>query len=161
MLGPHEHSAPFYTGTLGLVLAVQVVLLVFVLASMAAAAVTDPGCLPPAPPLPDPEMRDRLPLRTVVTVHGTQVEAKLCFRCNMYRRPRSGHCSECNVCIGPWGDLNARRDHEPVLTSPPLASCLHPHDAIPDRYDHRTGWDRSTSFRALMVAGSPTPNPLV
>ena len=127
-----------------MLLAVQVLLLVFVMASMAACVVTDSGRLPREAEPPEADAREWMPLRTVVNVRGIQVESKLCARCNIYRRPRSAHCSTCNACVGTilhrCGESASGRQRKESNSPFCGAGQAHGGRRPAERFDHRTAW---------------------
>ena len=75
------------------------------LASLFAAAFTEPGVLPHRRPLGvAPLQTAELALKAVmyreVSVSAASVIVKYCYSCRMWRPPRCSHCKTCNCCIG-------------------------------------------------------------
>eukprot|EP00124_Ichthyophonus_hoferi_P005334 Ihof_evm2s748 gene=Ihof_evmTU2s748 len=72
-------------------------LLIFSMNNFYRVAFTDPGVLPRAsPPQADQSLA---PFYHDITIYDTTIKVKWCDTCNMYRRPRSTHCSVCNACV--------------------------------------------------------------
>ena len=82
------------TGSPGF-LAGGIALFAYSLGSYLAAALTDPGILPPrGDPMGTVGARKPMAL-----ADGTVVHLKYCTTCGLYRPPRAHHCRVCNVCV--------------------------------------------------------------
>eukprot|EP00999_Lentomonas_sp_LEN2_P000096 NODE_1093_length_1016_cov_116.377953_g1048_i0.p1 GENE.NODE_1093_length_1016_cov_116.377953_g1048_i0~~NODE_1093_length_1016_cov_116.377953_g1048_i0.p1 ORF type:complete len:297 (-),score=18.50 NODE_1093_length_1016_cov_116.377953_g1048_i0:126-959(-) len=99
-------SAPYFWQTVHPVIPILIGLLVlYVLASLWKAALTDPGILPRQIDEDDDPYQ---PYTKKIQVKGVDMDLKFCLTCNIYRPPRCSHCSVCNNCVDkfdhhcPW-----------------------------------------------------------
>lgn len=91
---------------------------------------TDPGILPRADPMEQRNklrnmfiaVNDDIEIDHVTIVKGKEVVCMKCRTCNIFRPPRSFHCSDCQACIEvhdhhcPWvGTCVAKRNHRYFL----------------------------------------------
>ena len=88
------NSAPGAAGSWAFI--VELVLLIITLALLAAAALVDPGIIPPNPQESAYRFRPRL---QEIVVNGVHTQLKYCDTCNISRPPRAIHCSICNQCM--------------------------------------------------------------
>jgi DHHC palmitoyltransferase len=77
----------------------QGLLFAFLISNLTIATCMDPGFLPRAMPDETPTDDFKSPLYKTVDINGVQVRLKWCVTCNLYRPPRTSHCSNCNRCI--------------------------------------------------------------
>lgn len=106
------------------------VLPVATLAFLTMAYTTEPGFIPRQPPRPaapadgedDLGVSQSMPFQREVMVNGLLVRIKYCDTCNIYRPPRSSHCSRCGACVSkfdhhcPWvGNCVGRRNYRYFL----------------------------------------------
>jgi len=66
---------------------------------------TDPGIIIRQPPVHNLDTIDtRLtpPVYETVLLNGKEITLKYCYTCNVYRPPRSSHCSACDNCCEKW-----------------------------------------------------------
>eukprot|EP01100_Stratorugosa_tubuloviscum_P013124 TRINITY_DN6441_c0_g1_i1.p1 TRINITY_DN6441_c0_g1~~TRINITY_DN6441_c0_g1_i1.p1 ORF type:complete len:271 (-),score=70.26 TRINITY_DN6441_c0_g1_i1:16-828(-) len=85
----------------------------------------DPGILPRAPNR-DAEWEknpfSKPPTTKPILINGVKIKVKYCETCNIYRPPRTSHCSICNNCVRrfdhhcPWiGNCVAERNYNHFL----------------------------------------------
>ncbi|OQV15791.1 putative palmitoyltransferase ZDHHC8 [Hypsibius exemplaris] len=110
---------------------IQGLVFAFLLANLTVAMCMDPGFLPRALPDEIPVDEFKSPLYKTIEIHQVQVRLKWCTTCQLYRPPRTSHCSTCNRCIEvfdhhcPWvANCVGRRNYRYFLYF--LTSlCLH------------------------------------
>lgn len=79
------------------VVAVDVLLVLFSLTSLAHVSFTEPGILPRQVPFTD-EKRNSMPTPSM-DFRGEQRSLRYCGTCNLWRPPRSKHCRDCDNCV--------------------------------------------------------------
>ena len=90
-----------YNALGGHFLTILFLLVAFAVASLLAAAFSDPGVLPRSQLARDYDADSLPPLQTAaITIAGQEASIKYCHTCGIWRPPRSSHCSYCNHCIG-------------------------------------------------------------
>jgi len=82
----------------------QSVLGVAILISFALASFVNPGIVPRNETIPKELKADHLdvqgkPLHRFLRINGITVKQKFCMTCNIFRPPRSKHCSFCDNCV--------------------------------------------------------------
>mmetsp|Transcript_7826 Transcript_7826/g.19744 ORF Transcript_7826/g.19744 Transcript_7826/m.19744 type:complete len:205 (-) Transcript_7826:8-622(-) len=104
---------------------IPVVLLIFGAVSLLATGFMDPGILPRQPDVKEAEDNPfaKPPPTRTVTVKTFRMKLKYCDTCNLYRPPRSSHCSICDNCVDrfdhhcPWvGNCVGRRNYHFFLS---------------------------------------------
>eukprot|EP00451_Oxyrrhis_marina_P008745 CAMPEP_0204324726 /NCGR_PEP_ID=MMETSP0469-20131031/10458_1 /ASSEMBLY_ACC=CAM_ASM_000384 /TAXON_ID=2969 /ORGANISM="Oxyrrhis marina" /LENGTH=361 /DNA_ID=CAMNT_0051306437 /DNA_START=75 /DNA_END=1160 /DNA_ORIENTATION=- len=121
----HVNTAVYFFDDTPVVITIGLVLTVISVVSFVCTVFSDPGVLPRRE---DPKetfdeaahlSRRQSPPRTQnVIVHGNAVTLKWCHTCNIYRPPRSSHCSVCDTCVErfdhhcPWvGNCIGQRNY--------------------------------------------------
>lgn len=99
---------------------ISVYAILFALVNLFMTAFMDPGIVPrrPDPSHGNPLSKQKPPSTQKVTINHIKQKLKFCDTCNLYRPPRSTHCSICDNCVDrfdhhcPWvGNCVGRRNY--------------------------------------------------
>ncbi|KAI3389878.1 hypothetical protein SNEBB_005554 [Seison nebaliae] len=100
-----------------------IIALYFIFLFMTMSAITDPGILPRADKDEQAFIRKKMKkaaidTRLTVFIRSIEITVRFCPTCNMFRMPRSSHCSKCDNCVEnfdhhcPWlGNCIGKRNY--------------------------------------------------